>query len=453
MGEQETSLRVLMLPWLAHGHISPFLHLSKKLINRNIFIYFCSTPVNLNTIKKKVDNFSQSIELVELHLPSLPDLPPNQHTTNGLPPHLIPTLHMAYSLSKEKMSNTVKNLKPDVVICDASQPWVEGVVLSLGIPCCFFNTSSAVTVSYFSNLLSGAGVEYPYPEIFVREYEMAAIHAIIAQKDSLSRTRNNDDEGKECLSRESCNVVFVKTFEEIEGKYIKYLGQLSKMKVIPVGPLVEDVVDNDDTDAEILEWLNEKNPCSTVFVSFGSEYFLSNKDMEEIAQGLELSNVNFIWVVRFTAGEKHSLEDVLPKGFKERVRDRGIIVEGWAPQAKILKHSSVGGFVTHCGWNSILESMKLGVAIVATPMQLDQYFNARLVVDLGVGKEVVRDIEGRLQREEVAKVIREVVVENIGENVREKAKELSKCMRDKGDEEIDDVVEELFQVCGKSKQI
>ena len=127
-------------------------------------------------------------------------------------------------------------------------------------------------------------------------------------------------------------------------------------------------------------------------------------------------------------------------------------MEGWAPQTKILEHPSIGGFVSHCGWSSVMESMKLGVPIVAVPMQLDQPLNARLVEEVGVGVEVKRDANGKLEREKVAKVIREVVVEKAGEGVRRKAKELKEKITEKGGEDIDGVVQELVQLCRRKNR-
>jgi len=245
-----------------------------------------------------------------------------------------------------------------------------------------------------------------------------------------------------------------KTFREIEGKYIDYLSAITNKKIIPVGPLVRDPIkeeDDDDQHKHIIEWLDKKEANSVVFVSFGSEYFLSNEEMEEIANGLELSKVNFIWVVRFPVGEKIVLKEALPEDFVERVGERGMVVEGWAPQVKILGHRSTTGFVSHCGWSSILEGMKFGVPIIAMPMHLDQPINARLVVEVGVGVEVVRDKNGKLAREKVAAVIKEVVVEKSGEVIRAKARDLSEKIGMKGEEEIDSVVEELLQLCGKTK--
>lgn len=176
--------------------------------------------------------------------------------------------------------------------------------------------------------------------------------------------------------------------------------------------------------------------------------FLSDDDLTEIAYGLELSNVNFIWVLRFPKVErKLSVSEALPLGFLERVKDRALVIEGWAPQAKILEHENIGGFVSHCGWSSSMEAMKFGVPIIAMPMHLDQPVNARLMEEVGIGMEVVRDNDGRLRREKLAAVVRQVVVSELGKAVREKAKKISTDLRLKGEEEIDAVAVELLQLC------
>ncbi|KAB2627092.1 cyanidin-3-O-glucoside 2-O-glucuronosyltransferase-like [Pyrus ussuriensis x Pyrus communis] len=223
-------------------------------------------------------------------------------------------------------------------------------------------------------------------------------------------------------------------------------------KILLLGPLLHDPTkDQEDKDEEtdhIIKWLNKRETSSVVYISFGSEYFLSKEEIEEIAHGLELSKVSFIWVVRFPMEEKITrAEEVLLKGFVERVGERGMIVEGWAPQTKILQNSSVGGFLSHCGWSSVLESMKFGVPIIAMPMHLDQPYNARLVEELGIGVEVKKTGRGGgLQREEVAKVIKDVMENNIGEVVRRKAMELRDNIGKREDREIEGLVDELVQL-------
>lgn len=223
--------------------------------------------------------------------------------------------------------------------------------------------------------------------------------------------------------------------------------------MVPVGPLVQDpLLQQQDRDgAPLIEWLKKKPPSSTVFVSFGTEYFLTEREREEIAHGLELSNINFIWVVRFPGEERPAqLEDALPRGFLKRIGERGMMVENWAPQASILGHSSIGGFVSHCGWSSVMESMKFGVPIVAVPMHLDQPFNSKVVEDVGIGIEVRRNpSNGSFERDEIGRVIREVVVEKGGERVRKRVKEVSESIRNKGETEIDGVVDALITLSGK----
>lgn len=122
-------------------------------------------------------------------------------------------------------------------------------------------------------------------------------------------------------------------------------------------------------------------------------------------------------------------------------------MEGWVPQATILAHPSVGGFVSHCCWSSVLESMKLGVPIIAMPMQIDQPVNARLVTSLGVGLEVRRDGCEKYRRDEIGKVIRKVVLEEEGKDLRIRARGLSDVMFKKGEDEVDVVAKELVQIC------
>lgn len=254
-----------------------------------------------------------------------------------------------------------------------------------------------------------------------------------------------------CVEK-SLDFVLVKSCRAIEDKYINFFSQLLNKKMVTVGPLAQSGEEEEEKDSVIMEWLSQKGKSSTVFVSFGSENYLCNKKMEELAYGLELSNVNFIWVIRFpSGGEKIKIGDVLPEGYLERVKERGLVVEGWAPQAKILGHSSTGGFVSHCGWSSVTESLSYGVPVIAIPMNFDQPLNARLMVELGAGLEVLKDEDLEFDREEVARVIKEVVVEKSGEGIRCKAKELSEEIRMKEEGEMCGVVEELEKIiCNKN---
>ncbi|KAF8396465.1 hypothetical protein HHK36_018088 [Tetracentron sinense] len=421
METKQDGLSVLMLPWLAHGHISPFLELAKKLSKRNFHIYFCSTPITLSPIKEQLSEKSfPSIQLVELHLPAFPDLPPHHHTTKGLPPHLNPTLRKALDMAEPTISTLLKLLNPHLLICDLFQPWAPVLASAQNIPAILFYTTGAAT--------------FCYDNYHLDDHEYRGLMDWFLKS-----------------TKKSSNIILMKTCREIEAKYIDYLSVLTEKKIVPVGVLVQDPID-ENNHSEFIQWLSNKEQSSTVYVSFGSECFLSHEEMEEIAHGLELSSINFIWAVKFPMGEKIRIDEVLPQGFLDRVGDRGMVVEGWAPQAKILEHSSIGGFVSHCGWSSVVEGMRYGVPIIAMPLHGDQPLNAKLAAEIGVAMEVKREKDGRIERGEVAKVIREVMVEKTGEELRRKANEMSEKIEKKGEEEIEVLVEELMQLCKKSER-
>ncbi|KAM7526816.1 hypothetical protein LguiA_016718 [Lonicera macranthoides] len=365
MDKRVGNTSMVMLPWLAHGHISPFLELAKKLTHRNFIIYLCSTPINLNSIKNTVidQNYSSSIQLVELHLPSLPELPPRYHTTNGLPPHLMDTLKDAFELSRPAFTNILTTIKPDLLLYDFNQPWAAAISSSHNIPAVQFLTGGAGMAAYGLHMIYKPGQDFPFPLLYPRFHKIGESVDFSKIPDNVKK---DIDRFLEALRR-SHDIILCKTFEEIEEKYIDYLSVLTNKKIIPVGPLVQETIKVDDEQhMEITQWLDNKEENSVVFVSFGSEYFLSNEEMEEVANGLELSEVNFIWVVRFPAGgKKIVLKEALPENFLKR--------EGW--------------------WWRDGQRRRKYWGTKAQPL------NARLVEEVGVGVEVVRDESRKLRRE------------------------------------------------------
>ncbi|KAL5699877.1 beta-D-glucosyl crocetin beta-1,6-glucosyltransferase [Ranunculus cassubicifolius] len=437
-------LHVLMFPWLAHGHIYPFLELAKKLTQRNIFIYFCSTPALLSSIDKHI--IPCSIRLVELHLPSLPNLPADRHTTKSLPLHLQPTLKTALDMSEPLFSDILSTFKPDLLIYDYIQPWAPQVAAAQNIPAIHFQTMGAAATSYLIHKFNPPTCEtdFPFPNMYYYpEKELTKMSKFLA---SYSNNISNNDRFVLGIKRSS-SIILIKTFGEIEAEYINYLSFLTGKEILPLGLLIQDPVNALNGKDQIIEWLDSKGKASTVFVSFGSEYFMSWE---------ELSEVNFVWVIRFPDGDEASsitkVDQVLPQGFLERIGERGMIVEGWAPQMIILEHPSIGGFVTHCGWSSVLEGMKLGVPLIAMPMHIDQPLNARLIVELGVAVEVERDEDEKHGREEIANAIKQVMRNKQGhQDIKRRVEEISEHMARKGEEEMNLVVEKLMQLCNKTK--
>ncbi|KAG8370039.1 hypothetical protein BUALT_Bualt14G0076200 [Buddleja alternifolia] len=386
-------------------------------------------------------------------MPSLPELPPHLHTTKNLPPNLLPTLIKTFQLSSTSFSEIVKTLKPDLLIYDFFQPWAPKIALSQNIPSVYFATSGATIFSFYHHIYTeGTSSTFPYKAIYLLDHEKVNLRERIGS--NLNDADKDFAFGNFTLSSD---IILMKSSRGVEGKYIDYLSVLCKKRIVPTGPLVvHSKNDNDDEDeeedSEILKWLSGKSCSSTIYISFGSEYFLSDNQIEEMAKGLEISDANFIWVLRFPVGEENiSIEDKLPVGFIDKVKERGIVVLAWAPQTRILAHSSIGGFVSHCGWSSILESMYFGVPIIAMPMKADQPINARMVAEAGVGVEVGRDENGNYVGEEIAKAINNVIFEKtFYEGIRDRARKLSEEIKEKEEEEVNEAAEHLLSLCMKN---
>lgn len=441
MESENGKMRILMFPYLAYGHISPFVELAKQLTNRSFFIYLCSTPINLASIKNRVDE-DDNIQLVEFHLPSSPELPPRYHSSNGLPSDLDPVLRQVFENAAPVFVDILKDINPDLVIYDFLPSWPAEVALSLSIPVVYFSIFTVAMPCLALHYSKKPGEKFPFPDILFPAYYPHQLSGF-----TLVAFRNI----VQCFER-SCNFALVKGSREVEGKYIDLLSDLADKNIITVGPLVHDSAESEDNKTKnIMKWLDKKEKSSVVYVCFGSESYLSAEEMIEMANALETTKCNFIWAVRYPQREKKESVQ-LPDGFLERVGDLGMILEGWVPQTMILRHPSTGAFLSHCGWSSMNESMKFGVPIIGMPMRNDLSLDAKVVVEIGIGMEIVRNNEGKFKRDEIVNVLRKVLVDGSGESLRRKARELSLKINEKGEEDLDKAAEELKQICRKKKE-
>ncbi|KAJ3701114.1 hypothetical protein LUZ61_004819 [Rhynchospora tenuis] len=163
--------------------------------------------------------------------------------------------------------------------------------------------------------------------------------------------------------------------------------------------------------------------------------------MDEVAYGLELSGQRFLWVVRspsnpgdlrsnfYNAERKNDPFAFLPEGFQERTKERGMLVSSWAPQMKVLAHQATGGYVCHCGWNSTLETVVHGVPIIAWPLFAEQKQNAVMLSEgVGIALRLEKREDGLVQREEIARKVRELMEGDEGKRVRRNVTELKEAV-------------------------
>lgn len=189
---------------------------------------------------------------------------------------------------------------------------------------------------------------------------------------------------------ESWGIVF-NTLEDLDGKYLRfYREKIEKGRVWAVGPLlgVDQGTTNglgSDEEHPVLEWLNScEVDNSVVYVGFGTQIILNPEQVESLATALDLSGCGFVWAIKVPTNNSGT-DDLtvigMPKGFKDRVKKRGIITTQWVPQKQILQHRAVGAYLTHAGWNSVVEGLIGGALLLLWPMQVDHYDHAKLLAD------------------------------------------------------------------------
>ncbi|KAK2352514.1 hydroquinone glucosyltransferase [Trifolium repens] len=236
--------------------------------------------------------------------------------------------------------------------------------------------------------------------------------------------------------------VIINTFTDLEPEVIRALQENEKENkkpcIYPVGPIIRNESNcEENISLMCLRWLENQQPSSVLYVCFGSGGTVSHEQLNELAFGLELSGKKFLWVVRvpskvvnsaYFVGEKDDPLEYLPNGFLERTKENGLVVSTWAPQVEILGHGSIGGFLSHCGWSSILESVVNGVPMIVWPLFAEQKMNAKLLVDVlkvGVRVKVDDDDEsGIVKREEVAKSVKRIMEGDESLEIRKRINEL-----------------------------
>ncbi|XP_028783091.1 UDP-glucose flavonoid 3-O-glucosyltransferase 7-like [Neltuma alba] len=241
----------------------------------------------------------------------------------------------------------------------------------------------------------------------------------------------------------------VNGFVEIEEEYKEHYQKIMGYKIYHLGPsFLVNKTDQEKSergmksmvsDHECLDFLNSKPPNSVVYICFGSSCFFSDTQLHEIASGIESSGHPFIWVV-FRKDQNDEDDQWLPMGFKDRVMKRerrGMIIKGWAPQALILEHEATGGFLSHCGWNSVMEGICAGVPTITWPLTAEQFYNEKLITQVhGIGVEVGseewtvtagHERKKVVSRDRIEKAVKKIMdVGDEAEQMRKRVKELEK---------------------------
>ncbi|XP_074307811.1 putative UDP-rhamnose:rhamnosyltransferase 1 [Silene latifolia] len=414
MATNKKEVHIVMLPWSAFGHMLPFLELAIALANHGVRVSYISTPRNISRLPKIPPNLSSLIQYVTLPMPMLPNdsnLPEGAEATIDVEFDEVPFLKRAYDLLYEPVKTFISTNLPTWIISDFAAYWIPQIAEECRVQLMYFSIFNAATMCFLSQVAIGAAISQP--TVGVPDYVANQSKSVMYSDKATGIT------DAERVSRilKGCHAIGIRSCREFEHDEIDLLQSLNNKLVVPVGMLPPAKVVHKGN-----QWLDRQRNGSVIYVAFGSESKLTKHQVDEIAYGLELAQLPFIWALRKPTW---AIDDsqVLPPDLKNRISDKGIVCIGWAPQLEILAHPSVGGSLFHCGWASIIETMQHGHTPILLPLIHDQFINARVMVQKGFGIEVERREDGSFTRNDIAHALRRSMVGDEAEKFKARAKE------------------------------
>ncbi|KAL1220725.1 UDP-glycosyltransferase 72B3 [Cardamine amara subsp. amara] len=443
MAEANTP-HIAIIPSPGMGHLIPLIELAKRLVDHHNFTvtFIITGEFSPSEAQRSVLNSLPS-SMASVYLPpaDLSDVP----STAGIETRISLTVTRSNPALRELFGAlSAEKRLPAVLIVDLFGTDAFDVAVQFHVSPFIFYTSNANVMSFLLHLPK---LDETVSCAFRDLTESIKIPGCVSVpgKDLFDPAQDRGDDAYKWLLHHAnrfkeAKGILVNSFVDLEPNAIKALQEPSpdKPPVYPIGPLVDtgssDSNGNDEYD-ECLNWLEKQPFGSVLYVSFGSGGTLTSEQFNELAFGLAESGKRFIWVIRSPSGianssffNPHSQTDpfsYLPHGFLDRTKEKGLVVGSWAPQVQILAHPSVGGFLTHCGWNSTLESIVNGVPLIAWPLYAEQKMNALLLVeDVGAALRPRLGEDGIVQREEVVRVVKGLMEGEEGTVVRKKMKEL-----------------------------
>ncbi|PQQ00273.1 UDP-glycosyltransferase 708D1-like [Prunus yedoensis var. nudiflora] len=409
---------VALFPSAGMGHLTPFLRLAALLLARNhcprlkLTLITTHPTVSLaesSLISRFLSAFPDRVTQMDFHL-----LPLDPSTVNSTDPFWLK--FEAIRRSAHLLTPLLSSLSPppsaliyDVSLIAPVLPVIQS--LPYHLPAYILFTSSARMFSLFASYhnlvasaLTPANINNPTIQFgdvleipgICPPIPRSSVSPLLLIRNSLFSNIFLEDGPK----LKNLNGVLINTFEGLEaealhalnGGKVTFNDGFGLPQVFPVGPFVpcefEKLQGDDDRD-QLRNWLDDQHDGSVVYVSFGSRTALSGDQIREVGDGLVKSGFRFLWVVKEKLVDREEEEEegnlVIGHELMEKLKGRGLVVKSWVEQGEILGHRAVGGFVSHCGWNSVVEAAWHGVRVLAWPQHGDQKINAEVVERCGLG--------------------------------------------------------------------
>ncbi|GKV18034.1 hypothetical protein SLEP1_g28464 [Rubroshorea leprosula] len=420
---------ILVVAFPAQGHINPALQVAKLLMNQGVRVTFMTSISAINRMNRSSPvkglsyaGFSDGND----------DGSKPEHDINN---YIYEVERCGSSTLREFLAARNKNgTQFTHIVYSLILPWVAVVGREFYIPSTFhWNQPASILALYYHYMkdygdVIKKGIEDPSFVIELPGLPPLKSHdlpSFFMPSDPNYAVVPTMRRQIELLDQETNPKVLVNVFDALESEVLQAIKEYN---MVGIGPLVPsaflDGKDPSDTSfggdlfkgtRDYIHWLNSKPENSVIYVSFGSLAVLAKSQTEEIARGLLATGFPFLWVMR-EGGEREKEEKL---SCKEELEKQGMIVP-WCSQVEILSHPSVGCFLTHCGWNSTIESLVSGVPIVAFPQWSDQGTNSKLAQDVWkTGVRVIKNEEGTVESHEIKRCL-ELVMGN--EEMRRSAK-------------------------------
>ncbi|CAL0316365.1 unnamed protein product [Lupinus luteus] len=403
-------VHVLLVAFSAQGHINPLLRLGKSLRSKGLHVSLATTDTLYHRVFKYTANGDDSSTV------------PTSITTNGIEVFFF---NDGFQTDVERAASVDKYMEADVAA-------------EFNIPCaCFWIQPSALFAIYYSfynNLntfptLTDPNISVKLPGLPLLETQDLPSFVLPTNPfGTFPKILSSVFKGIDKIKW-----VLVNSYYELEKDVIDSTSQV--FPIITVGPVVPVSLLGGDESSDVgiemwkpedscIEWLNHKPDSSVIYISFGSLTVLSSEQKDSIAEALKKIHHPFLWVI------KEENKDPLPKEFLEETKDRGMVIP-WCPQTKVLDHPAVACFLTHCGWNSMLEAITAGKPMIGYPKWTDQPTNAKLITDVfHTGVRLKQDSNGFVPSEEIEKAIEQVLEGATSEEFKKNAEELKRAGRE-----------------------
>ncbi|CAL9190188.1 unnamed protein product, partial [Musa hybrid cultivar] len=430
---------VVLYPSPGMGHLVSMVELGKLFVLHGMAVTVVTVdpPYNTGSTAAFVARASAANPSITFHRLPPVALPPNPS------PHQEALAFDLLRLSNANLLNFLRDAAPRAIVVDMFCSLALDVAAELCIPCyTFFTSGASVLATFFYIPTLHYTTVKSFRELGSAPQLVPGIPPLPADHMPLPMLDRDDEAYKGflhvCSRLPDAHGIIVNTFDALEPRALEAIAAgrcvtdgRATPPIYSIGPLITSDWREKAKRAECFEWLDVQPRHSVVFLCFGSLGLFTAAQLKEIAAGLERSGQRFLWVVRsppsndpakrYERPPEPDLDALLPEGFLERTRERGLVVKSWAPQVEVLSHDSVGGFVTHCGWNSVLEAIVAEVPMVGWPLYAEQKMNKVFLTEEMRLAVAMDGYEGELvSAEEVEAKVRWLMESEGGRQLRER---------------------------------